>query len=114
MLSNTPFNLSKSIPTSVRPDVRAAAVKLLKERLPADPMTVALGLESTVLPGLNLISHVDAMTHIHKPQEWYQVFQARERLAFEELLLVQTRFLQERDRALKKSGEAGWWCALSV
>jgi hypothetical protein len=67
--------------------------------------TVALGLESTVLPGLNLISHVDAMTHIHKPEEVYQVFEARQRLAFEELLLVQVRFLQERDRALKKSGE---------
>ena len=87
------------------PDVQAAALTVLKETLPADPLTVALGLESTVLRALSLVSHVQAMEHIHGPEGIDQVFAARERLAFEELLLVQTKFLQERMRALKKSGE---------
>jgi hypothetical protein len=36
-------------------------VQALKGHIPADPMTVSLGLESSVLPELQLISHVDAM-----------------------------------------------------
>ena len=43
------------------PEVQSAAVQALKGRIPADPMTVSLGLESSVLPELQLISHVDAM-----------------------------------------------------
>ena len=42
-------------------EVQSASVQALKGRIPADPMTVSLGLESSVLPELQLISHVDAM-----------------------------------------------------
>jgi len=87
------------------PDVQTAAVKLLTETLPADPLTVALGMESSVLPMLNLVSHVDAMSQIHAPKALYQLFAARERLAFEELLLVQAQFLDRRYQALQDSGE---------
>ena len=45
------------------PDIQKAAVKALKASIPADPMEVSLGLESTVLPELELMSHVDAMAH---------------------------------------------------
>ena len=87
------------------PDIQRAAVEALKKRLPADPMTVSLGLESTVLPELDLMSHVDAMSHIHRPDSVERVCEARERLAFEELVLLQTSLLRERERAQNSGGE---------
>ena len=87
------------------PDIQRAAVEALKARLPADPMTVSLGMESTVLPELNLMSHVDAMKHIHRPDSVERVCEARERLAFEELVLLQTSLLRERERAQNSGGE---------
>ena len=87
------------------PDIQRAAVEALQARLPADPMTVSLGLESTVLPELNLMSHVDAMKHIHRPDSVERVCEARERLAFEELVLLQTSLLRERERAQSAGGE---------
>ena len=68
-------------------------------------MTVSLGLESSVLPELNLMSHVDAMRHIHRPASVERVCEARERLAFEELVLLQTSLLRERERAQSAGGE---------
>ena len=44
-------------------EVQSASVQALKGRIPADPMTVSLGLESSVLPELQLISHVDALLY---------------------------------------------------
>ena len=87
------------------PDIQRAAVEALRAALPADPMTVSLGLESTVLPELNLMSHVDAMKHIHRPDSVERVCEARERLAFEELVLLQTSLLRERERAQSAGGE---------
>jgi RecG-like helicase/DNA polymerase III epsilon subunit-like protein len=87
------------------PDIQRAAVEALKARLPADPMLVSLGMESTVLPELNLMSHVDAMKHIHRPDSVERVCDARERLAFEELVLLQTSLLRERERAQNSGGE---------
>ena len=87
------------------PDVQHAALEALKSKLPADPMTVSLGLESTVLPELKLMSHVDAMKHIHRPDSVERVCDARERLAFEELVLLQTSLLIERERAQNAGGE---------
>ena len=87
------------------PDIQRAAVEALRGTLPADPMTVSLGLESSVLPELNLMSHVDAMRHIHRPASVERVCEARERLAFEELVLLQTSLLRERERAQSAGGE---------
>ena len=86
-------------------EVQTAAVKALKDHIPADPMTVSLGTESSVLPELQLISHVDAMQFIHAPATVDQVVAARERLAFEELVLLQVSLLQERNRAQRSGGE---------
>ena len=86
-------------------EVQTAAVKALKDHIPADPMTVSLGVESSVLPELQLISHVDAMQFIHAPATVDQVVAARERLAFEELVLLQVSLLQERNRAQRSGGE---------
>ena len=87
------------------PDIQKAAVKALKASIPADPMEVSLGLESTVLPELELMSHVDAMAHIHAPDSVESVCAARERLAFEELVLLQVSLLRERNRAQNSGGE---------
>jgi len=59
-------------------------------------MEVALGLESTVMSELKLVNHVDAMTYIHRPRTVEEVGMARERLAFEELLLLQVGKLRVR------------------
>ena len=42
---------------------------------------------------------------IHAPETVEQVVAARERLAFEELLLLQVSLLQERNRAQRSGGE---------
>ena len=50
------------------PDIQKAAVKALKASIPADPMEVSLGLESTVFARLELMScRPHAMAHIHAP-----------------------------------------------
>ncbi len=87
------------------PDIQRAAVAELRARLPADPMSVSLGLESSVLSELDLMSHADAMAHIHAPDSVERVCAARERLAFEELVLLQTSLLRERERAQNGGGE---------
>jgi hypothetical protein len=87
------------------PEIQRAAVECLTKVLPADPMLISLGLESSVLPELNLMSHVDAMKHIHRPDSVERVCDARERLAFEELVLLQTSLLIERERAQNSGGE---------
>ena len=56
-------------------------------------------------PELQLISHVDAMQFIHALATVDQVVAARERLAFEELVLLQVSLLQERNRAQRSGGE---------
>ena len=86
------------------PDIQKAAVKALKAPIPADPMEVSLGLESTVLPELELMSHADAMAHIHALGLGGERA-ARERLAFEELVLLQVSLLRERNRAQNSGGE---------
>jgi ATP-dependent DNA helicase RecG len=45
------------------------------------------------------------MSHIHRPDSVERVCEARERLAFEELVLLQTSLLRERERAQNSGGE---------
>ena len=73
-------------------------------------MTVSLGLESSVLPGLNLMSHVDAMRHIHRPASVERVCEARERLAFEELVLLQNLCCASANARRARAARASRWC----
>ena len=86
-------------------EIQKAAVAALRANLPADPLTVALGVESTVLPELKLVSNLEAMTHIHRGESVEMVAAARERIAFEELLELQTELLLKRVEAQKSGGE---------
>ena len=75
-----------------------ASLEVFMQKIPADPMEVAMGNDNPLLTELGLLSHVDAVRSIHRPQSVESVAQARERLAFEELVLLQVALLQERSR----------------
>jgi len=75
-----------------------AALALFLEQLPADPMEIAMGRDNPLLAELGLLSHAAAVQNIHRPESVEAVAQARERLAFEELVLLQVALLQERSR----------------
>lgn len=76
----------------------SAAMELFLEKLPADPIEVSMGHDNPLLAELGLLSHAEAVKNIHNPRNVEVVAQARERLAFEELLLLQVALLQERSR----------------
>ena len=76
----------------------SASMELFLEKLPADPIEVSMGRDNPLLAELGLLSHAEAVKNIHNPRNVEVVAQARERLAFEELLLLQVALLQERSR----------------
>jgi ATP-dependent DNA helicase RecG len=65
----------------------------------ADPLPVALRVEE------GLPSRSDALTTVHRPEERHEAERARERLALEELLVLQVGMLQRR-RALEEGAAA--------
>ena len=75
-----------------------ASMDIFTEKLAADPMEVSMGRDNPLLAELGLLSHASAVKNIHKPVDVEAVAQARERLAFEELVLLQVALLQERSR----------------
>ena len=75
-----------------------ASLDVFEKKLPADPMEVAMGQDNPLLTELGLLSHIEAVRSIHRPRSVESVAQARERLAFEELVLLQVALLQERSR----------------
>ena len=84
-----------------------ASMDIFMEKLAADPMEVSMGRDNPLLAELGLLSHASAVKNIHKPVDVEAVAQARERLAFEELVLLQVALLQERSRlqALRYRGD---------
>ena len=76
----------------------SASMDIFVEKLPADPVEVSMGRDNPLLSELGLLSHSEAVKNIHRPKNVEIVAQARERLAFEELLLLQVALLQERSR----------------
>lgn len=75
-----------------------ASMDIFLAKLPADPMEVSMGRDNPLLAELGLLSHSEAVKNIHRPRNVEAVAQARERLAFEELVLLQVALLQERSR----------------
>ena len=68
-------------------------------------MEVSLGKENALLKELQVVSHAEAITSIHAPATVEQVARARERLAFEELLILQIQLMGERKRLQSLAGE---------
>ena len=81
------------------------ALEFFLKKLKGDPLEVSLGKENALLKELQVVSHAEAITSIHAPATVEQVARARERLAFEELLILQIQLMGERKRLQSLAGE---------
>jgi len=81
------------------------ALEFFLKKLKGDPLEVSLGKENALLKELQVVSHAEAVTSIHAPATVEQVARARERLAFEELLILQIQLMGERKRLQSLAGE---------
>lgn len=57
----------------------------------------------------NLLSHIEALRQIHFPRSWHAIHQARDRLAFEEMFLVQLQGLLRKQQEQGKRKTARHW-----
>ena len=81
------------------------ALEFFLKKLKGDPLEVSLGKENALLKELQLVSHAEAVASIHAPATVEQVARARERLAFEELLILQVQLMGERKRLQSLAAE---------